>query len=54
MQDAHYLKPVAFTGATDCPHIRKSVKFEIGPGPFTLQVSDAPASSIAIVVTPVE
>jgi hypothetical protein len=54
VQDGHYLKPVAFTGATDCPHIRKSVKFEIGPDPFALQVSGAPASGIAVVVTPVE
>jgi hypothetical protein len=54
VQDGHYLKPTAFTGATDCPHIRKSVKFEIGPSPFALQLSGAPASSIAVVVTPVE
>ena len=54
VQDGRYLKPTAFTGATDCPHIRKSVKFELGKGPFTLQVSVAPASSIAVVVTPVE
>jgi hypothetical protein len=54
VQDGHYLKPTAFTGATDCPHIRKSVKFEIGPDPFVLQVSGAPASGIAIVVTPAE
>jgi hypothetical protein len=54
VQDAHELKPVAFTGATDCPNIRKSVKFELGPSPFTLQMSDAPSSSIAIVVTPAE
>ena len=33
-----------------CPR----VKFEIGPDPFALQVSGAPASGIAVVVTPVE
>jgi hypothetical protein len=54
IQDAHNLKPLAFTGATDCPNIRKSVKFELGPGPFTVQVSDAPSRMIAIVITPVE
>ncbi len=54
VQDGHYLKPTAFTGATDCPNVRKSVKFEIGPDPFTLQVSGAPSSGIAIVITPVE
>jgi hypothetical protein len=54
VQDAHKLEPVAFTGATDCPHIRKSVKFELGPSSFTLQVSDAASASIAIVITPAE
>jgi hypothetical protein len=54
VQDGHYLKPTAFTGATDCPHVRKSVKFEIGPDPFTLQVSGAPPSGIAVVITPAE
>lgn len=54
VQDGRYLKPTAFTGATDCPNIRKSVKFELGAAPFTLQVSDAPVTGIAVVVTPVE
>jgi hypothetical protein len=52
IQDGHYLKPTAFTGATDCPHIRKSVKFEIGPAPFTLQLSGVPSTGIAVVITP--
>jgi len=54
VQDANALKPLAFTGATDCSNIRKSVKFELGPGPFTLQLSDAPSPEIAIVITPGE
>jgi hypothetical protein len=54
VQDAHRVKSVAFTGATDCAHIRKSVKFELGPRPFMVQVSDAPSASIAIAITPVE
>ena len=54
VQDGHYLKPAAFTGATDCPHVRKSVKFDIGPAPFALQVSGAPATGVAVVITPVE
>jgi hypothetical protein len=51
VQEGRYLKPTAFTGATDCPNVRKSVKFDIGPAPFTLQISDAPSDKIAIVVT---
>ena len=54
VQDDRFLKPTAFTGATDCPHVRKSVKFEIGPAPFTLQLSDSPANAIAVVVTPAD
>ncbi|MBV8962167.1 MAG: hypothetical protein JOY97_03625, partial [Hyphomicrobiales bacterium] len=54
IQGAHELKPLAFTGATDCPNIRKSLQFELGPAPFTVEVSDAPSSSIAIVITPAE
>jgi hypothetical protein len=52
VQDGHYLKPIAFTGATGCPNVRKSVKFEIGPSPFTLQLSSVSANAIAVVLTP--
>ena len=53
-QGRRFLKPLAFTGATDCPNIRKSVKFDIGPDPFTIQLSDAPLDNLALVVTPAE
>jgi hypothetical protein len=52
VQDGHYLKRVAFTGALDCPGVRKSVKFTIGAGPFVLQVSDVARNTIAVVVVP--
>ena len=51
IQDGQYLKPVAFTGALDCPGLRKSVEFDIGPAPFTLQLSDVPAPTISVVLT---
>jgi hypothetical protein len=54
IQGGRYLKPAAFTGATDCPNIRKSVKFLIRPGPFIIQLSDAPSNNISIVVTLVD
>jgi hypothetical protein len=54
VQDGHFLKPTAFSGATDCPHLRKSVKFEVGPAPFILQLSDAPTEAIAVVMTPAD
>lgn len=52
IQDNRYLKPVAFTGALDCPGVRKSVEFEIGPEAFTLQLSDVAAPTISVVLTP--
>ena len=54
VQDGKYLKPVAFTGALDCAGVRKSVKFAIGPDPFTLQLSGVPSGTINLVVTPAE
>jgi hypothetical protein len=54
VQEGTFLKPTASTGATDCPHVRKSVKFEIGTAPFTLEISDAPTDAIAIVMTPAD
>ncbi len=39
VQDGHFLKPRAFSGATDCDGIRKTMKYEIEAKPFVLQVS---------------
>src|SRR5579863_5079936 len=39
VQDGHLLKPVAFSGATGCDGIRKTIKYELSAQPFTLQVS---------------
>ena len=35
------LKPKAFSGATDCDGIRKTMKYEISASPFVLQISGA-------------
>ena len=52
VQDGHYVKPIAFSGVLDCPGARKSVKFDIGPAPFVLQLSDVAQKKIAVIVTP--
>lgn len=52
IQDDAYLKPVAFSGAIECPGVRKSVRFQLEAKPFVLQVSDVAASVIGIVVAP--
>lgn len=36
---------------TDCPDLNKIVAFAIGPGPFTLQLSDATAPSVTMALT---
>ena len=54
VQDGHVLKPKAFSGATDCDGIRKTMKYEIGASPFLLQVSGTREDSISIAILPSE
>ena len=54
MQDGHFLKPTAFSGATDCDGIRKTVKFDLAATPFLLQISGARENSLSIVIQPSE
>jgi hypothetical protein len=54
VQDGHFLKPKAFSGATDCDGIRKTMKYELSASPFVLQVSGARENSISIAILPSE
>jgi hypothetical protein len=54
VQDGHALKPKAFSGATDCDGIRKTMKYELSASPFVLQVSGAKEDSISIAILPSE
>lgn len=54
VQDGHLLKPRAFSGATDCEGIRKTVKYELSASPFVLQVSGAKEDAISIAILPSE
>ncbi len=54
VQDGHALKPKAFSGATDCDGIRKTMKYEISASPFVLQVSGTRENSISIAILPSE
>jgi len=54
VQDGHFLKPVAFSGATDCDGIRKTMKYELSAQPFVLQVSGAKDNSVSIAILPSE
>ena len=54
VQDGHDLKPKAFSGATDCDGIRKTMKYEISASPFVLQVSGIKENSVSIAILPSE
>ena len=52
VQDGHFLKPKAFSGATDCDGIRKTMKYELSASPFVLQVSGTKDDPISIAILP--
>jgi hypothetical protein len=54
VQDGHFLKPKAFSGATDCEGIRKAMKYELAASPFVLQVSGTSEKAISIAILPAE
>ena len=54
VQDGHSLKPRAFSGATDCDGIRKTMKYELSASPFVLQISGSKENAISIAILPTE
>ena len=54
VQDGHFLKPKAFSGATDCDGIRKTMKYEISASPFVLQISGTKEDSVSVAILPSE
>ncbi len=54
VQDGHFLKPKAFSGATDCDGIRKTMKYELSASPFVLQISGSRDASISVAILPSE
>ncbi len=52
IQDGHFVKPAAFSGATDCAGLRKSVKFPLAAKPATIQFSNVKGSDISVIVSP--
>lgn len=51
VQSGHAVKSTAFSGATGCEGIRKSVKFDLAAEPFTVELSSIPGDSIRIAIT---
>ena len=54
VQDGHFLKPNAFSGATDCGGIRKTMKYEIAASPLVLQVSGTREDAVSVAILPSE
>jgi hypothetical protein len=54
VQDSETLKPMEFSGATDCTGIRKTMKYDLAAGPFVIQISGAPDNAIDIAVLPAD
>jgi hypothetical protein len=54
VQGGHFLKPAAFSGATDCTGIRKTMKYELAAQPFERQVSGVKEDVVSIAILPAE
>jgi hypothetical protein len=48
------VKSTAFTGVKGCPGLRKSVRFDLKPGPVTLQISGVKVQTINLAVGPAD
>jgi hypothetical protein len=47
-----YIHPIAFSGATGCDGVRKSVKFDLPARPLAVQFSGVPKDQISVIVSP--
>lgn len=50
-QGGKALPEAGFSGVLDCDGARKSVRFELSDGPAVLQISNAPARTVAVAIT---
>ena len=51
VQDERYARSLGSTGRSDCPGLRKSVRFELGTAPFVLQLSGVASESVVTAVS---
>ena len=54
IQNGKALASTAHTGKRDCAGVRKSVRFDLEPGPLTVQVSGAETNHIKLAILPAE
>lgn len=52
LQNGAFVKPKDFSGATGCDGLRKSMKFELGSAPVTVQISGVEKNTINLVILP--
>ncbi len=52
IQNGATVKPLAFSGAQDCPHIHKTLKYQLAPQEAVIQISNAAQPEISVVVMP--
>lgn len=50
IQDGKALETVAHTGKSDCEGLRKSLRFNIGAGPFVVQLNGVQSESVKLAV----
>ncbi|WP_245279894.1 hypothetical protein [Hyphomicrobium sp. 99] len=54
VQDGKSLKPTAHSGKSDCDGVRKTLRFNLDPGPFTIQFSNIKKDSIKFAIRQAE
>ena len=52
LQDGKTVKPTAFSGARDCPGVRKSLRFSLAASPFVVEISGTSQPSIGLIAAP--
>lgn len=50
VQDGRYAHSVGHSGRSDCPGLRKSVRFELAAAPFVLQLSGATSERVVVAI----
>lgn len=52
LQNGNYVRPKDFSGASGCEGLRKTMKFQFGTAPTTVQISGAEKNAINLAILP--
>jgi hypothetical protein len=52
VQEGRYARSVGSSGRSDCPGLRKTVRFEVTATPIVLQISGVSSEAISVVIGP--